>query len=510
MIVQSKDITKPVRERADVCIIGSGCGGGASAKVLAEAGKRVVVIEEGSYFTAGDFDMTEQSAYQNLYAQRAGQTTDNLAVTVLQGRCVGGSTTINWTTSLRTPDFVLSKWAKDFGVIGLSSRDLQPYFERIERYLNIHAEPEENHSPNNRIILDGARKLGYSSRASGRNTRECQKSGACGLGCPFDAKLSVNVTYIPDAVKAGATLFANFHARRIDVAGSIKRVSGDVLQQGSQSVKTDFIIESPVVIVAGSAIQSPALLLRSQLANANGEVGKHLTFHPTSAVLGIYDRIIYAAGGIPQSAMCDEFLNKNNDGGGFWIEAVPIYPALASLALPGFGNAHRELMRHYPHIGASIVLVKEIDSEGRVELNDHSRPSISYDLGATDLEYLKQGLKVAAEIHFAAGARRVMTLHTERVEFTSPGQVEKALSNARWGSNAMAMFSAHPLGTCRMSEDPQRSVVNSHCESHDVGGLFVIDGSVIPTSLGVNPQVTILAIAEKSAEWVAENKFKNR
>ncbi len=509
MIVQSKEINKPVRESADVCIIGSGCGGGASAKILAEAGKRVIVLEEGGYYKSGDFDMTEQTAYQNLYRQRAGQATDDLAVTVLQGKCVGGSSTVNWTTSLRTPDFVLAKWAKDFDLKGLTSKELEPYFDRIEKYLNIHNEPEENHNPNNRIILDGARKLGYRAHASGRNTKDCQSAGACGLGCPFDAKLSVNVTYIPDAVKAGATVFSNFHALRIDVTGPVKQVFGVVLDSETHTSKTDFIIEAPVVIVSAGAIHSPLLLLQSGLANTSGEVGRHLTFHLTSAVLGIYDRTIYPAGGAPQSAMCDEFLNKNNDGGGFWIEAVPVYPTLASLAVPGFGREHRELMHLYPHIGASIVLVKEIDSEGAVDMNANGRASISYEMGARDLEYLKQGLKTAAEIHFAAGAKRVMTLHAEKSEFASSRDIDSVLSNARWGKNDIALYSAHPLGTCRMAEHPLRSVVNSHCESHDIKGLFVIDGSVTPTSLGVNPQVTILAIAEKSAEWIVENSFKS-
>ncbi len=508
MIIQSKEITKPLRESADVCIVGSGCGGGASAKVLAEAGKKVIVIEEGGYFTSGDFDMTEQTAYQNLYRQRAGQSTDNLAVTVLQGRCIGGSSTVNWTTSLRTPEFVLEQWSKVFDVQGLSSKDLDPYFTRIEKYLNVHIEPEVNHNPNNSIILNGAKQLGYAALASGRNTRDCKKAGACGLGCPFDAKLSVNVTYIPDAVKAGATVFADFRADEIDVSGGLKRVFGSVMDRSTQKSKTDFIIEAPVVIVAASAIHSPALLLRSGLANSSGEVGSHLTFHLTSAVLGVYDRVIYPAGGIPQSALCSEFLNKNKDGGGFWIEAVPVYPTLASLAIPGFGAAHKELMRQYANIGASIVLVKEIDSEGTVALNDYGRPSISYEFGGRDLEYLKQGLKVAAEIHFAAGAKRVMTLHSQKTEFSSPGEIAGALANAEWGANKIALYSAHPLGTCRMAEHPLQSVVNSHCETHDVRGLFVIDGSVTPTSLGVNPQMTILAIAEKSAEWIAENRLK--
>ena len=504
MIYQSSDIISPLRESADVCIIGSGCGGGPTAKILAQAGKKVILVEEGGYYTSKDFDSTEATAYQNLYQRRAGQGTDDLSVTILQGRSVGGSSTVNWTTTLRTPDFVLDAWKKR-GIQGLSMKDLDPYFARIERYLNVHTEPEEFHNPNNRIILDGGRALGYHVQSNGRNTKDCVRSGACGLGCPFDAKMSVDITYIPDAEKAGATVFSDCRAERISLHGSLKRVSGIVLDRASGKARTDFVIEAPVVVVSGSAINSPVLLLKSELANSSGEVGRNLTLHPTSAVVGIFDRMIYPGGGIPQSAMCDEFINKNNDEGGFWIEAVPVYPVLAALALPGFGKAHRETMAQYPHLGASIALVKERDSEGRVTVNDNGRPSVYYDLGDSDRQYLKQALRVAAEIHFAAGARQVMTLHALRTEMRNSTQISEALENADWSTNEFSLYSAHPLGSCRIGEDPAASVVDSHCQTHDVKGLFVIDGSVMPTSLGVNPQLTILAIAEKSAEWIADN-----
>jgi choline dehydrogenase-like flavoprotein len=505
MILESTDITGPVRESADVCIIGSGCGGGASAKVLAQAGKKVIVIEEGSYFKTRDFQPTEEFAFTNLYRQRAGQATDDLAVTVLQGKCVGGSSTVNWTTSLRTPEFVLQQWAKEFGVMGMGTRDLDPYFERIEKYLNIHVEPEENHNLQNRLILEGARKLGYRAKASGRNTRDCAKLGACGFGCPIGAKMSVNVTYIPDAEKAGATVFADFRAERIETKGNRKRVIGAVVDKTTRKPKTDFVIEAPIVVVSASSIFSPLLLLKSNLGISSGHVGKHLTFHLTSALLGIFDHPMFPSNGIPQSALCDEFLNKNGDGGGFWMEAVPATPTLAALAVPGFGSEHRALMRQYPAMGATIVLVKEIDSEGTVTANKYGRPSISYDLGARDLEYLKQGLKATAELQFAAGAKEVITLHATKTSFKNVDEIDKKLGDAHWGTNEIALYSAHPLGTCRMGGDARTSVVDSNCQTHDVKGLFVIDGSVTPTSLGVNPQVTLLAIAEKSAEWIVDN-----
>jgi choline dehydrogenase-like flavoprotein len=505
MIVMGKDIKRPLRESADVCIIGSGCGGGPSAKIFAEAGKKVILLEEGGYYTSAEFDGTEQTAYQNMYQRRAGQSTEDLSVTVLQGRCVGGSTTINWMTSLRTPEFTLDDWRHRFRIEGLSAADLDPYFARVEKYLNVHPEPEENHNPNNRIILDGARALGYSTRANGRNSRDCLRSGACGLGCPFDAKLSVALTYVPDAVKSGATVFADCRAEKIELSGTMKRVSGTVLDNTKRAPRTDFVIEAPVVIVSASAVNSPVLLLKSGLANSSRQVGRNLTFHLTTAVAGLFERVIYPSGGIPQSAMCDEFLNKHGDNGGFWIEAVPVYPALAALAFPGFGNAHREQMRKFPHTGASITLVKEIDSSGRVTVNDHGRASISYERGPKDTEYLKQGVREAARIHFAAGAKEVMTLHARPTLIRSEGEIERKIRSASWENNEIALFSAHPLGTCRMGTDPRTSVVDPHCQTHDVRGLFVIDGSVTPTSLGVNPQITLLAIAEKSAEWGAEN-----
>ena len=504
MIIQGKDITGPVHESADVCIIGSGCGGGAAAKVLAEAGRKVVLVEEGGAYSSVDFDATEETAYTTLYRQRAGQSTDDLSVIVLQGRCIGGSSLVNWTTSLRTPGFVLEAWERDCGVVGLSARDLEPYFERIERYLHVHAEPDENHNANNRILLDGARRLGYHAFASGRNTLGCVKAGLCGLGCPFDAKMSVNLTYIPDAIRAGAMVYSDVRAERMERRGSGVFVSGSVLHRETHEPKAGFFIEAPVVVVAASAIHSPLLLRNSGLAR-DSVTGSHLTFHLTSAVLGLYDRVIDPAGGIPQSAVCAQFLNRNGDGGGFWIEAVPAYPALAALALPGFGAAHRAMMGRYEHFGALIVLVKEIDSEGSVTSNRYGRPSIAYTPGRRDLAYLKEGLEIAARIHFAAGATRVMTLHSRPTEFTSPAGIAPGLARARWGSNDLTLFSAHPLGTCRMGADPGRSTVDSRGRLHDGSPVFVMDGSVTPTSLGVNPQITILAIAERNAEWLADN-----
>ncbi|MGB2868115.1 MAG: GMC family oxidoreductase [Bacteroidota bacterium] len=504
MTLLAQDAVRPTHESADVCVIGSGCGGGPVAKILAAAGKKVIVLEEGGYFKPSDFEATEEWAYSNLYRQRAGQATDDLSVTVLQGKCVGGSTTINWMTSLRTPEFVLDEWAKR-GIRDIAPKNMEPYFQNVERYLNIHPESGDRHNSQNRIILEGAKKLGYHTTTNGRNARDCVQAGVCGFGCPNEAKMSVDVTYIKDALKSGAVVFPNCRAEKITHGKGTKRVTGTVIDPATGRPNSEFSVDAPVVVVSASAIHSPVLLSKSNFGNSNGPLGKHLTFHLTSAILGLYDKPMYPWKGIPQSALCDEFINKNGDGGGFWVEAVPATLVLAGLAVPGFGSQHRSLMRMYPHIGASIVLVKEIDSEGSVEPNDRGRPSISYSVGPKDLEYMKQGLRTAAEIHFAAGAREVMTLHLTRTSFKSMDEVDRKLKSASWGRNEISLYSAHPLGTCRMGEDSRSSVVDSYGQVHGVKGLFVVDGSITPTSLGVNPQVTLLALAERNAEWIAAN-----
>lgn len=489
---------------ADVCIVGSGCGGGVCAKVLAGAGMKVVLVEEGGYFRAEDLTQREDDSYERMYQHRGGLATEDLSFTILQGKTVGGSTTVNWTTSLRTPRFVLDHWANELHLDEYSYGELLPYFEKVERYLNIHPEPYERHNENNRIVYDGARALGYHVYSSGRNVDGCIECGFCGMGCSYDVKMSVNLTYIPDAEKAGARIISRARAENISINRDTKVVEGNLLENNTDIITGSFSVHAPIVIVAASAINTPVLLLKSKLANANGKVGATLTLHPTTAVLGLFDRIIDPGYGIPQSAVCDEFMNYRGDGGGYWIEGVPVHPALAAISLPEFGERHRSIMENYRHLGASIVLVKDTDSSGSVHVNEYGRPVIGFNLGDSDIQYIREGLETAARIHFAAGAREVGTLHVRKTRIGSPDEISLKLSTARYGPNEIVMYSAHPLGSCRMGIDPRSSVVKPDGETHEVPGLYICDGSIMPTSLGVNPQLTIFAMAEKIAEGIVD------
>jgi choline dehydrogenase-like flavoprotein len=315
----------------------------------------------------------------------------------------------------------------------------------------------------------------------------------------------VDVTYLQDAANRGASIIADARADTVEVNGNKKIVRGNILERGSGVSRGSFAVDSSVVIVSASATSTPLILGRSGLGGTSGELGRNLTFHKTSAVIGVYDTPQLSWKGIPQSAMCDEFMNDDGRRGGFWVESAPFGPVLASMSLASFGKTHAEGMELLPYISVFLVLVNDTDSGGSVSPTDSGRPSLRYSTGPNDAAYMLRAIATAARMHFAAGARQVMTLHSQPVIMTDPGNIDRSLRRSAWGENDVAMFSAHPLGTCRMGTDPRSSVVDRHGMIHDRKGIFVIDGSMLPTSLSVNPQVTILAVAESHAEWISDN-----
>src|SRR6185295_14778101 len=251
----------------DFCVVGSGAGGSVAAAVLAEAGARVVIVEEGGHFTRKDFNMEESWAYPALYQDHGNRTTDDLAIIVLQGRAVGGGTTVNWTSSFRTPDKTLALWQSRHGVSGLDAAALEPHFAAVEQRQSIHAGDPDDVNANNRKLLEGARKLGWEPQLIRRNVKGCARLGYCGMGCPIDAKQSALVTYIPDAVAAGANLFTGARAKLLETdRGRASAVVCERLDPGpDRATGRRFVVHARRgVLLAGGAINTPALLLRSK------------------------------------------------------------------------------------------------------------------------------------------------------------------------------------------------------------------------------------------------------
>jgi choline dehydrogenase-like flavoprotein len=479
--------------RARVCIIGSGVGGAMAAAVLAEAGHDVVVLEEGGYYTAADFGEDETHALRTLYADGGLRSTHALNVSILQGRCAGGGSTVNWMVMLRTPEWVIEEWQRHHGTEDMDSAAMRAAFDQFERDSNVHLVPDEEHSPANRVVLDGAARLGWSAHAASINTRDCMRIGSCGLGCPYDAKQGALLTYLPRALNAGARLICDAHVQSIARHGSGYRVNAGALA-----------VDADIVILAAGAVGTPALLQRSRLAPRGA--GQNLTLHPTTAVVGIYDQPIHASIGIPLTTYCDEFVRRDGDHG-HWIETPPFRPGLAAIALPGFGESHRRYMQQFPYIAPLIILARDGaprgPSAGSVTLRG-GEPRIDYRLGNGDRESLLHGMESAARLHFACGARSVLTLHGCETLLHSTNDLPK-IRAANSAVGDPALFSAHVNGTARIGRDPRTSACRPDGQVHGHQGLYVMDGSLLPSAPGVNPHETIAAVTMILSKKLAAN-----
>ncbi len=511
-VVPGSAIEADIQRRADVVVIGTGAGGAVAAARLAEEGFEVVLLESGGYHTRADFDENESALTERLYAEGAMRSTDDLGFSLLQGETVGGSTTVNWMIMLRTPSFVLDEWARDHGVYGMSAVDLRPVFERIERETMARDVPDDAHSANNRLVLDAARALGWRAGTARINADRCIRCGFCGVGCRHNAKQSTLLTYLPRALSARATLYADARATHIAVlerdsghgTPPIKRVHAVVGGQRSGRAPRALTIDAPIVIVAGGAIETPALLQRSGMGG--GGVGHWLRLHPTTAVMAEYDHDILPSTGIPLSTMCDEFIRWNDTDYGFWIECPPMPPSFSAAAMPGFGPSHAARMQRFRRLGVFIALTRDgadtRQSNGHVQVDHAGRTSIEYQLGHEDQRRVRASIEAAARMHLAAGGRAIETMHTEPVSIQTERDLSR-LASASLAPNRIAMFSAHVNGTCRMGTDPARSGTTPEGERHGVRGLYICDGSLLPTSLGVNPQETIMAVATVLADRMA-------
>jgi choline dehydrogenase-like flavoprotein len=490
-----------VVEQADVCVVGSGGGGAVAAAELAEAGRSVVVLEQGHHWTARDMTQREDDMLPRLFEEAGMRQTVDGAFTILQGRNVGGSTVHNLCYAFRTPEPIVRMWREEHALAPLTSEALAPSLARVERGLGVKPIREDEVNSLNRLLRAGAEKLGYSGFVTRHNREGCVKSGYCILGCSYDAKQSMLVTYVPRADRAGARIYANARAERLETQGGrIRRVLGRALDEGGEP-RGAIEVTAKVVVLAAGAVASPDLLLRSGLGGAH--VGRHLHLHPSVMAAGFWDEPIHAYRGIPQSYYVDEFIDLERDPhAGYVLMPISGFPVLTAANLPGFGRRHFELMRDYSRMGGLLALLHD-RSEGRVESGATlSRPRIHYALEPGDRRQLAAGLHHATEVLFAAGARRVAMPWFHDPVVLERGDDLSVIERRGVREGELPLASTHPQSTCRMGGDPAASVVNAFGECHEVPGLFVADMSVFPTSLGAPPQITTAALADRTAHHI--------
>jgi choline dehydrogenase-like flavoprotein len=502
-IVRGDQIRRDLVLTPDLCVVGSGPGGSIIAARLAEAGAEVVVLEEGGYYTKAEFDMQEATAYPRLYQDRGNRATADLSIAILQGRAVGGGTVVNWTTSFRTPDDVLAVW-RDKDGSELTAEALRPHFEEVEKRLGITKVELDDVNANNRALYDGCKKMGWSVDTTKRNVRECLRTGYCGMGCPVDAKQSATLTYLRDAVARGATIYANCRVRRVEWDGTrAQAVVGEILDPSTQKQTGRTLrVEPRELVLSCGALNTPALLFRSGLTQ--GPVGKKTWLHPTIAMVAIYRDAIEGFYGAPQSVASHHFARREPHAG-FFMEAAPVHPMLAGLAFPGSGAELTGQMTMLPNASVSIALMIDGfgagEEGGVVGLRPDGAPKIDYPLGERHAECFREAMKTLARLHLANGALRVSSLHMPAVQLRSEKDLA-ALDEAPFGPNRCAVFTAHQMGGCRMGADPARSVVRPDLRHHSIDNLWIADGSVFPTSLGVNPMESIYGVSSWAAQHV--------
>jgi choline dehydrogenase-like flavoprotein len=486
-IVSGDQITSDVTVKADVCVIGTGAGGAPVAKELAEGGMTVVTLETGRRFTTDDYNARPREMTSLLYRD-AGQTATfgNAPIILPLGEAVAGTTLINSGTCFRTPDAILESWGERFGLDAMSAAELDPYFRRVERELHVVQVPEHLAGNNALVIKRGAEKLGWSGDFIFRNASGCVGSGICNWGCPASAKLHMGLTYIPRAWDAGATSYTLCRAEKLDVKdGRLRAVEAKASGGGRVRIECDF------AIVAAGTIQSPLFLRKNGLGGESGELGRNLALHPATGVRARFAEEIDMATGVLQSYYIDEFCDE-----GITFEGAAGPPDYLAMSWPFSREHHRDLMLDYVHVAQFGLMVSDT-SRGSVHPLPGNGFRINYMLNDEDLRTFKRGIELLCECYWAAGAEEVYP-PVEGIGILRDGDLD-TLRRHDLRPQDLTLAAFHPLGTARADARREHGVVDADLKVWGVEGVYVSDGSVVPSSLGVNPQITIMTLATRLA-----------
>jgi choline dehydrogenase-like flavoprotein len=475
------------RVDVDAVVVGTGAGGATVAKELAEGGLRVAMIEEGRQFNPDSFTARPSEMTSLLYRDAAQlMTLGNVSIGLPLGQGVGGTSLVNSATCFRTPPAVLELWSRRFGLEQWTPGSLDPFFRRVERELNVAKVPAELAGNNALVVRRGAQALGWSGDFIHRNAKGCVGSGVCNFGCPTSAKQHVGITYVPRAWEAGAVTYTGARVSEILVRGG--RAHGVVAHTAGGG---RLQVSAELVVLAAGAIHTPLLLASHPLAAGSGELGGNLSIHPATAVRALFEEEVNMARGVPQSYYIDEFADE-----GIMFEGAggpPDYTAASLASYPA--ERAREIMLSYLHMSQFGAMVSD-RSRGRVR-SRAGRVEIRYELLPQDVATFKFALERLGELYAAAGAHTVI-YPVEGLDPLPAGELGPLRDRALRAQD-LTLMAFHPLGTARADGHPARGVVDADLRVHGIAGLHIADGSVVPSSLGVNPQLTIMALATRLA-----------
>lgn len=496
--IDGADCTRPLTDEADFVVLGSGAGGATAAALLAENGFSVILLEEGPWVRTRQFGTDLWGASRRMFRAGGGAVTMGRSMlSLMQGRCVGGSTTINSAIAWRSPAEVLDAWSTEYGLgEHVNARRLEAHYEALERELSVRSISDESLGVNSSLLGLAAKKLGYEAHRIQRYDSGCEGTAGCLTGCRHGRKMSMNITMVPRALRAGARLYCNAHAERVEIRGG-RAVGVLATLQGREGKPTLLVRARRGVLVAASTVQTPNLLRRSGLRNKH--LGEHFQAHPGISIAGTFGDDVRMDYGATQGYNSLHFQQSDR----LKFESISLPPELSVARLPGFG---KELSERLGQLGKMAIwaVVMRSPTEGRVR-EGWLGERVEYNLSDEDVRRLRKGLQVLSEMLFEVGAKEVYPgLYKGMPSVLRSRDECRAWEDAPLDPQAYLVMASHLFGAARMAPDAARGVVGTDFQSHEARGLYVVDSSVFPTNLGVNPQHTIMAMARLCAAGLVE------
>ncbi len=485
--------------RADVVIVGAGPGGSAAARELSRVGMSVVILEEGP--AESRFRPNQGNAMRYHMQEGGGMVamgSGGAFMPIAAGRGLGGGTLVNSAISWRAPDHILQEWAELLKTEQWSPAAMKPYYDEVWELLGVcQPQSDEVAGANNRLIVRGAKALGYEGGYLDRYTPQCRGCGICYFGCPSGGKSSTNLHMLPEAVQNGTRIQADCKVREFLLEGDrVVGVRGQLHHPDTREPGGKVTVYADKVIVACGGIGTPRLLHHAGIAKKLGPaVGKGLHVHPGNLVAGICEERVELWHGATQGAWF-----KIPELPGVLPHTFSAPPEVCLLLQGAVGQDVKKGMQELPHLCGAVVMVSD-KGEGTVSAWDDGRAYITYEFAPDDLERTKKGMYHTARVLLAGGAKEVFAPVHGTGRYTDADSLFSAIKDK--SLRDFQLYAAHPMSTCRMGLDPQTSVVRPDGRSHQLEGLYLMDGSIFPTSLGVNPSITIFAMVTAMARRMA-------
>ena len=489
-------------EEADVVVVGSGPAGSVVTHELAKAGHRVILVEEGPPFTPDEFRADGNISMARTMREAGLRSTTGTFMPILQAICLGGGSLINSAMCVRPPAFIFDQWSTLFDLERTARADLDPHFDAVSEFLGIAPTPEDVQGRRNLLFREGCEALGIPSEPVDRNVQGCRGSGECYTGCRARAKQSMDISYIPEAMKFGARVLTSLQVQGVLGGGSrVRGVEGQVVEPFSGRTSHSFRIQARFVVLAAGCMATPVLLQKSgDLANASGQVGQNLQFHPGSAVAGVFPEDLNPIFGATQSYQSLAFLEE-----GFKLETMWSAPAALTVRVPGLGG---ELVRRFGEIPRTAIwdaIASTHRSLGSVKARFRSmNPAIRWNLHPQDLEIMLRSIHVLAQIFFAAGAEKIMPGVGGLPDEMHSLEEAEVLRDYPIRPGNLVTASSHVFCTPRMHGDPAQGVVDEDGRCHGFDNLYIADTGIFPRCPSVNPMLTVMALAHRQAQSLVE------